>query len=230
MRVSFLSARQCGVALAAVLALTMAWAGSSARAQNADDEELPADTKFFRKLFKEFGMQRDEEGIEFRERAPLVVPPSRNLPAPQPADTVTRNPAWPKDPDVRRRNEATATASQKARLKGTAEAIMEEGRALRPNELNVGNREVATTNTVQDPDRAARPLMPSQLGSRSFFEMFSTKPDKPAEFTNEPPRASLTDPPPGYQTPSTAQPYALGPAREDPSKPLSLWDRASGER
>ncbi len=60
------------------------------------------------------------------------------------------------------------------------------------------------------------------------MDLFSTKPDKPAEFTNEPPRASLTDPPMGYQTPSGSQPYALGPARDEPTKPQSLWDRASG--
>ena len=64
----------------------MIWASASAWAQNADDEDLPADTKFFRKLFKEFGMQRDDEGVEYRERAPLVVPPSRSLPPPQSAD------------------------------------------------------------------------------------------------------------------------------------------------
>ena len=31
-----------------------------------------------------------------------------------------------------------------------------------------------------------------------------------ARFTGEPPRKSLTEPPPGYQTPSPNQPYALG--------------------
>ena len=94
--------------LAGTLALVMIWGSASAWAQNADDEELPADTKFFRKLFKEFGLQREGEGVEFRERAPLVVPPSRELPPPQSADAVARNPAWPKDPDVRRRNEAVS--------------------------------------------------------------------------------------------------------------------------
>ncbi len=145
MRVTFMNARRCGVALAAALALTMTltmtWASSSAWAQNAEDEDLPADTKFFRKLFKEFGMQRDDERLEYRERAPLVVPPSRSLPAPQSADTVARNPAWPKDPDVRRRNESVTTAGQKARLKGASETMVDEGRPLRPNELNVGERD-----------------------------------------------------------------------------------------
>ena len=228
MRVTFMSARRCGVALAAVLALTMMWASSTVRAQNAEDEDLPGDTKFFRKLFKEFGMQRDDERVEYRERAPLVVPPSRSLPAPQSADALARNPAWPKDPDVRRRNESITTAGQKARLKGAAETMVDEGRPLRPNELNVGERAAASTASVQDPNAAARPLPPSALGGKGLMDLFSSKPDKPAEFTNEPPRASLTDPPMGYQTPSGAQPYSLGAARDEPSKPQSLWDRASG--
>jgi hypothetical protein len=228
MRVMLKNVRRSAAALAAVLALTVVWAGSSVRAQDADDEDLPGDTKFFRKLFKEFGMQRDDERIEFRERAPLVVPPSRSLPAPQSADAVRRNAAWPKDPDERRRNEAIATPGQKARLRGAAEAMVEEGRALRPDELEVGRVAPTTPTSVQDPNASARPLPPSALGSKGFLDFFSSKPDKPAEFANEPPRASLTDPPAGYQTPSAAQPYALGPARDEPSKPQSLWDRAAG--
>ncbi len=100
MREKLSSMRRFGFVLAGMLALTMIWASATAWAQDADDEDLPADTKFFRKLFKEFGLQREGEGVEFRERAPLVVPPSRDLPPPQSADAVTRNPAWPKDPDV----------------------------------------------------------------------------------------------------------------------------------
>ena len=42
--------------------------------------------------------------------------------------------------------------------------------------------------------------------------MFGSKDDEVAKFTSEPPRASLTEPPPGYQTPSPDQPYGLGKA------------------
>ena len=40
--------------------------------------------------------------------------------------------------------------------------------------------------------------------------MFGGKKDESAKFTGEPPRTSLTDPPPGYQTPSPDQPYGIG--------------------
>jgi hypothetical protein len=43
-----------------------------------------------------------------------------------------------------------------------------------------------------------------------FSNFFGGKDDEVAKFTGEPPRASLTEPPPGYQTPSPDQPYGLG--------------------
>jgi hypothetical protein len=237
MRVKFWSARRRRTAVAGTLVLAMAWGSTSARAQNAGEEELPADTKFFRKLFKEFGMQLDGEAVEFRERAPLVVPPSRNLPPPQKADAASRNPAWPKDPDVRRRNEAVTTAAQKARLRGAAEAMEEEGRALRPNELEVGRVATRSTERVASPDESARPMKPSELGSNGIMDFFSSKKGfgspfaktvESAEFSEEAPRSSLTEPPPGYQTPSAAQPYGLGPARAEPPKPSTVTERAVG--
>src|ERR1700687_3094983 len=75
--------RRTAAAWAGTLALAIAlgWSAGSAFAQNAaDDEEVPLDTKLFRQWMKDLGLRRDGEGIEYRERAPLVVPPSRTLP------------------------------------------------------------------------------------------------------------------------------------------------------
>ncbi len=230
MREKFFSMRRVGFLLAGMLALAMICSSASTWAQDAQEEELPADTKFLRKLFKEFGLQREGPGVEFRERAPLVVPPSRDLPPPQTADAVTRNPAWPKDPDVEKRNAEVSTPAQRAKLRGASEAMVEEGRALRPNELNIGTGPTST-GSVQTPEESARPMLPSQLGSRGFLDFFTNKSssEETAQFTSEPPRTSLTAPPVGYQTPSAAQPYGMGPARAEPAKPKNLWDRASGE-
>jgi hypothetical protein len=230
MRVKFWSARRCRTAVAGTLVLAFALGSASAWAQNAE-EELPSDTKFLRKVLKEFGMQMDGEAVEFRERAPLVVPPSRNLPPPQSGDVTARNPAWPKDPDVRRRNEAVTTAASKARLRGTAEAMEEEGRALRPSELEVGRIAAGgSSGRVLSPEEAARPLTPNDLGTKGLMDLFSfnKKGEAPAEFTQEPPRTSLTEPPPGYQTPSTAHNYGPGTARSEPAKPSTVTERAVG--
>ncbi len=228
MRLTFWSARRRLTAVAGTLVLAIACGSAGAWAQNASEEELPADTKFFRKLLKEFGMQLGDDAVEFRERAPLVVPPSRALPPPQTGNVTARNPAWPKDPDVRRRNEAVTTAAQKARLRGAAEAMEEEGRALRPSELEVGRIATRSNESVQSPDDSARPLKPSDLGTKGLLDLFSTKPAAPVEFTQEPPRTSLTEPPRGYQTPSGAQPYGPGTARREPAKPSTVTERAVG--
>ena len=88
------------IAAAAAVALAVALGtvagGTSACAQSAaEDEEVPLDTKLMRQFLKDLGLRRDGEGIDYRERAPLVVPPSRNLPPPsdQPAPTAE----WPKN-------------------------------------------------------------------------------------------------------------------------------------
>ena len=96
------------IAAAAAVALAVALAtvagGTSAFAQSAaEDEDVPLDTKLMRQFLKDLGLRRDGEGIDYRERAPLVVPPSRNLPPPQSEASVTANPAWPKDPDAQQR-------------------------------------------------------------------------------------------------------------------------------
>ena len=66
-------------------------------------------------------------------------------------------------------------------------------------------------------------MPPSQLGTKgifsglsSFSDFFSgNNKDEAAKFETEPPRASLTDPPSGYRSPSPNQPYGI---RSDTSK------------
>jgi hypothetical protein len=212
--------RRRAAAFAGILAVALAMAAGagSAFAQDASDEDEAIDTKLFRRFMKELGFKRSEDGIEFRERAPLVVPPSRSLPPPQSEAPSARNPAWPKDPDVARRKEATA--AEKAKLRRSADSATEDSRPLRPDELNKGRGQAspaAAGSGAAGPtaEEAARPLSPSQLGggSKSFFDsIFSAvTPARPesAPFTGEPPRTSMTAPPPGYQTPSSGHPYGI---------------------
>jgi hypothetical protein len=216
------------------LALAMAW-GQGAFAQNAgdDEEEVPLDTKLFRQFMKDLGVQRDGDGqIEYRERAPLVVPPSRNLPPPHSATAGANNPAWPKDPDAERQKREAAAAKKKPR-RTAAETEKEEGRALRRAELDAGRLPAGTPNTVsQSPEEGARPLRPVELGAKSIWtNMFGSDKPEAAPFTAEPPREKLTAPPPGYQTPSPNQPYGLAPrSREAGAKPSTVESRAVGQQ
>jgi hypothetical protein len=232
--------RQRAAAFAGILAVALAMAAGagSASAQDAADDDEPLDTKLFRRVMKEMGFKRGDEGIEYRERAPLVVPPSRDLPPPQSEGATTRNPAWPKDPDVVRRREATA--AERAKLKSSNDHPTEDGRVLRPDELKGQGQAApaATSGGAAAPtaEEAARPLSPSQLGSgttQNFFDkMFSSfGPGKPesAPFTGEPPRTSMTAPPQGYQTPSPSQPYGLG-VQTQVAKPSTLEQRMEPAR
>jgi hypothetical protein len=218
------------------VALALAWSAGCAFAQNAaeDEEDVPLDTKLFRQLMKDLGLKRDGEGIEIRERAPLVVPPSRTLPPPQPEGTAAAaNPAWPKDPDsASRRKQA---AAERARLKGSVDRATEEARPLSPSELDRG-RVASTRGGPSAPEAvdASRPMSPSQLGNnRSFFDMVfsSFGPQRPeaAPFTGEPARDRMTAPPTGYQTPSPDQPYGVG-LPKDARKTTTVVDRVEAPR
>jgi len=214
--------------LAGALALTVALGASGTWAQNAQEEDEPFDAPFWRGVMRELGLQRDAGEIEYRERAPLVVPPNRALPPPRNEATVN-NPAWPKDPDVKKRQEATASPSAKARLRG--DRVIENLRPLSPSELEAG-RVASRTGDAATPtnEESLRQMTPEQLGSKKnlWDTMFSAVGPERAEyapFQGEGPRNTLTAPPSGYQTPSAAQPYGITP--KNTQKAQTMDDRQS---
>jgi hypothetical protein len=224
--------RRIAAAAAVALAAALALGTGGAFAQNAqEEEEVPLDTKIFRQLMKDLGMRRDGERIDYRERAPLVVPPSRDLPPPQSEAPVAANPAWPKDPDVAQRKADAVKKKQPYRT--AAEAMDAEGRPLSRAEMDKGKvAPGATASASKSPEEDGRALQPSELGSKSFFsDIFSSFSDKgeTGTFTGEPVRENLTAPPSGYQTPSPNQPYGLGPKNQK-AKAMSVEDRAVGQR
>lgn len=218
------------VIVATAFALTLAVLAAPAPARAADDGEDEAfDSKIMRNIMEGLGFVKDgSKVIEYQERAPLVIPPSANLPIPEKADTaIANNPAWPKDPDVVRRKEA-AKRARADRYKSADEKMRDEQRVLNPNELTPG---ASASNPVPRIGREANPtagtwtesgdgqrLTQSQLGYRGglFSNLFGGKEDEIARFTGEPPRTSLTEPPPGYQTPSPDQPYGVTERKEGP--------------
>ena len=222
-------------AAAVALAVALAWSAGSARAEDAE-EEVPLDTKLFRQFMKDLGLQRDGSPIDYRERAPLVVPPSRDLPPPRDeADVVAKTPAWPKDPDVARRKQEQA--AEKAKLKGNL-TPEEQARALRPDELDkpgAGEKTSADAKgagkSVEDSSRA---LMPSDLGTKtekifgSIWSSFTPAKPEQAPFTGEPPREAMTAPPAGYQTPSPNYPYGVG--VQDKRKVFTAEEKLNGQQ
>jgi hypothetical protein len=227
--------RRAAAAAAVALAVALAWSAGSARAED-DDENVPLDTKLFRQFMKDLGLSRSGDGlIEYRERAPLVVPPSRELPPPRDEADVSKTPAWPKDPDVARRKQELA--AEKAKLKGNL-SVEEQARALRPDELDkpgAGEKKSADAKGAgKSPEDTSRPLMPSDLGTKtekifgSIWSSFTPAKPESAPFTGEPPREAMTAPPSGYQTPSPNYPYGMG--VQDQRKVLTADEKLKGQQ
>lgn len=211
---------------AVALGIGLVMSTGAARAGDGDeDDDMTFEEKLIDNLMSGLGAKSMEKpGIEYRERSPLVVPPKLDLPPP--ADTQAKNaPNWPKDPDERRRKEAVA-----ARKKATkATESWQAGRTLSPAEMEVG-RTAAPERTSNDPIQPGTnsnpSLSPAQLGfTGGLWGMLKGGTPEEKKFTSEPPRQSLVEPPPGYQTPSPN--YAYGAGKDNTKK--TYFDIMSGK-
>jgi hypothetical protein len=187
-------------ALGAALAALLVCANTpAARAGDDGDDGESITTKVMRTL----GLKDPTAagaGIDYSERSPLVVPPTRTLPPPV-AAAPPPVPDWPKDPDIKRR-----AAVKEQKVGPHIDNVVESNRPLSPSELN-----------IPGPDRNAPVASDGQgdpsAAKKSPFSFDWFKKEQYATFTGEPARANLTDPPPGYRTPSVDQPYGVGPQR-----------------
>jgi hypothetical protein len=201
-------------ALALAAALGLVAVPQSARAGD-DNSSNDFYTATFGRLLQSFGLKSaDDPEIHYRERAPLVLPPDNKLPSPEKTSAVP-NPAWPKDPDVKRRK----LMEKMEKNRNVDEERQRDENPLRPDQLAPGPRPrgVAARDNGSSVDPYSSNVMsPSQLGFKDtlFDAMFGGGKDNghSAKFTGEPPRTSLVDPPPGYQTPSPDQPYGTAKA------------------
>jgi hypothetical protein len=192
---------------ASFVALTVCAQSSVARAGDYDD---PSGQTFGSQILKSIGLpdpDHPDYEINYSERSPLVVPPTRNLPAPISSNNQPAN--WPQDPDVKKRQ--AARAAEKVHVEG--DRVIDEGRPLRPDELTAkGSSSASSGDTIEQPHKS----------SVLNFDWFNK--EEYGTFTGEPQRANLTDPPPGYQTPSPDQPYGIPPERKA-YKPATLGER-----
>jgi hypothetical protein len=220
--------RLAATSIAALLLI----AGGIGHALAQDDEDELPDTKFFKSVLRGFGLKNGEEnsGINYQERPPLVVPPTRDLPPPQ-TDAVKNNPQWPIDQDEKRRREAAAKRKREARTFNWDDL----GRQLSPNEMRANAasaKDQALRRSGDQVEDNERQYKPSELGFTggmfgSVHDFFTgNNKDEVVPFEAEPPRASLTDPPAGYRSPSAAQPYGLR-ANTSKAKPMTQEDRVT---
>lgn len=170
-------------------------------------EEKPVDDGLWgQDIFGWIGIVPSKKAdIEYRERAPLVVPPSNVMKGlPQPIERgALQNKAgnWPKDPDVL----VQKRLEEESRLPRTKTENYEwqKGRPINPDLLRGDNRRITVDNnaraiTLPEGSRAANLVSPDKLrkGPKNSKDDFFAG--------REPARGSLSDPPTGYRKPTGA--------------------------
>jgi hypothetical protein len=218
-------------ALGGLLGMALVFAAGAVALAGDDEDEDTIEQKVIKNIMRGMGADVDKDRIDFRERSPLVIPPTRDLPAPQDA-TQINNPAWPNDPDKRK-----AVKQAKPFVNGSiATRNMESPErvppispeALRNGAIPRGDSERVTApdpNANKDPGRN---FSPTELGFGGFGNIFGYKAEQ-QPFTGEPARSNLIQPPAGYQTPSPNYPYGVGLPKNNTVKDLPMIkDRAAG--
>jgi hypothetical protein len=165
--------------------------------------------------------------IDYQERSPLVVPPQMYLPAPQNAEDIRKlNPEWPQDPDWRRQREGAKAARIPVEERrgnfypygsNTKVEDMSRVNPARPaKKKDSGSGDYTTAG--EEAKAGAERYSPSQLGFLGWGKKDSVS------FTGEPERGLLTEPPPGYRTPSPNAPYGVVEQKSTYNK-SSIFDR-----
>jgi hypothetical protein len=175
-----------------------------------DDEEPLADTKIMRHILQGLGWQRDEKGIEYRERSPLVLPGSKELPKPAASTPAAKTAGWPDDPDVKRQKQRRdLEKNRKAYVEGVDDRPMLPSEYSRKPGTNDKNR--PTILDSKSSEESQKPSTREELGAKNIFsKLWGDKSNEYVTFTGEPPRSTLIEPPRGYRTPSPNQPYGVG--------------------
>ena len=115
------------------MGIGLVMAAGPVRAGDDDEDDKTFEEKVIEGIMAGIGgTNMENQGIDYRERSPLVVPPKIDLPPPAGTSAEVKAPNWPKDPDEQRRKAAVA-----ARKKENKDPAL-QARILTPAELAVG--------------------------------------------------------------------------------------------
>ena len=157
-----------------------------------------------------FGFQsnKDDESIDYRARAPIVVPPRLDLTKPKEA---ARDPSWPRDPDVADERRAAldshTPAAQVTPNARAADSLPAEGP---PDECQASGMALCLST----------PWKVLKSVTNGFTSSDTVQPGP------EPVRKYLTEPPPGYRQPAAV----AKPAIETPKDKPGAADTAASNR
>jgi hypothetical protein len=170
----------------------------------------------------------DQAPIDYRERAPLVVPPKFNLPPPQ-EKLATRTGSWPADPGTRpdtpeqiaedqaHYDALAATETDGTHLptvarrkrgnasSGLASVVSEASRNM--------NRDSGSRRVTGDPNDSTHIAVDQEIDPDKGKPKLATGP--------EPDRKGLTDPPRGYRAPPKVNGAVV---QAEPEKKNPFWD------
>ena len=163
--------------------------------------------------------------IDYRQRAPLVLPRGTNaLPPPQDGTASARNPAWPNDPDLARQRAAGLAARAPI---DNGDVQMQRGLTngemrSRNNGGLFGGGPVDVTGR-QSEQQVSSPATIDEMRVAPIWSTVgslfggSNSRDVVVPFPGEAPRRRLVEPPPGYRTASPDAPYGpVGRTINDP--------------
>jgi hypothetical protein len=219
--------RRAAIGGALGLAVLVAFAPGAARAQDGDSDDSTTiwnfDKKIMNSVMHGLGLQNGTENeIDYHERSPLVVPPTRTLPPPQSSAAIPA-PNWPVDPDVKRRTETKTKRTTNSADQDWID-FNGNGHPAQDAKNRGGTGSQASNGTTGDIEASKKPSELGYVGGL-FGSLFkSGTDDQVGTFTGEKPRTSLTEPPTGYQTPSPSQPYGLTNQKRDYGKAIKPED------
>lgn len=202
-------ARRTGVAAflrAPVLVAALALGGCASATNGFEDEganDEPADTNLMKGFMVGLGaIDPEAKPVEYQPRAPLVLPPKRDLPKPQDT-TASLGANFPRNPE-----DLTAEMRRNGAKNASGEAMMT------PDELaryRLNTAPATRPNYPANDKDWGRKLTPAEMAGQ-----FEKSKQALADVEGGPngKRRYLTDPPDGYKTPSSKAPI-------DPETPTS---------
>jgi hypothetical protein len=184
------------------------------------------------------GLPAEEKpALDYRERAPLVVPPSQNLRPPvEAAAPDQRRANWPQDPDVLARRKAAEDARKPVFVDSITGREINPSRRLTADEIRAGR--VAGQEVVRTPqqfqDDRSRANVLGGLATLREMDRQSAGANDGSIPRAEPRREFLTEPPSGLRRPADNAPFRatregdLG-TRKEPS-PLDIFRESPNTR
>lgn len=158
---------------------------------------------FMKRLLSDLGVIDDVDAatIDYRERAPLVVPPKIALPPPAAAGSA-RPPVWPQDPDIVKHKAAVVEAQKPVPHPGANATSSFNNARLSPEELN-GKRRVTAPSEAPGPRKVyGEGRLSTWVDPRELLGIKSEEEKSKLTYGQEPDRGNLTQPPPGYRLPA----------------------------